>query len=161
MKAIYLGLGTNLGDRKQNLIQAQALLKTTIIRASSYYDTEPVGFLEQPWFLNIVIEIETSLKPAKLLQRCMDVEKKMGRVRDIPKGPRVIDIDILFCGNLIVNEPNLIIPHPAIPERKFVLDPMNEIAQDFVHPVLRKPISELLQECPDPSVTIRRADLES
>jgi len=89
----------------------------------------------------------------------MDVEKQMGRVRNIPKGPRVIDIDILFYGNVIVNEPDLIIPHPAIPERKFVLDPMNEIAQDFVHPVLQKTISQLLQECPDPSVTIRRADL--
>lgn len=159
MKSIFLGLGSNLGDRKQNLLQAQELLNQTIIRASSFFDTEPVGFLDQPWFLNVVIEIESGLKPAKLLKRCLDVEKQMGRVRDIPKGPRVIDIDILFYGNVIVNEPDLIIPHPAIPERKFVLDPMNEIAQDFVHPVLQKSISQLLQECPDQSVTIRRADL--
>lgn len=159
MNSIFLGLGSNLGDRKQNLLQAQALLNQTVIRASSFYDTEPVGFLDQPWFLNLVIEIESGLKPAKLLKRCMDVEKQMGRVRNIPKGPRLIDIDILFYGNMIVNEPDLIIPHPAIPERKFVLDPMNEIAQDFIHPVLQKTISQLLQECPDPSVTIRRADL--
>jgi 2-amino-4-hydroxy-6-hydroxymethyldihydropteridine diphosphokinase len=159
MNSIFLGLGSNIGDRKQNLVQAQALLNETVIRSSSFYDTEPVGFLEQPWFLNLVIEIESSLKAAKLLQRCMDVEKQMGRIREIPKGPRVIDIDILFYGNVIVNEPNLIIPHPAIQERKFVLEPMNEIAQDFVHPVLQKTISQLLQECPDPSVTIRRADL--
>jgi 2-amino-4-hydroxy-6-hydroxymethyldihydropteridine diphosphokinase len=159
MNSVYIGLGTNLGDRKQNLIEAQTLLRQTVVRASSYFDTEPVGFLDQPWFLNQVIEIETNLLPAKLLLRCMEVERKMGRERKVPKGPRVIDLDILFYGNLIVNEPDLIIPHPAIPERKFVLDPMNEIAQDFVHPALRKSISQLLQECPDQSVTIRRADL--
>ncbi|PWT88363.1 MAG: 2-amino-4-hydroxy-6-hydroxymethyldihydropteridine diphosphokinase [Acidobacteria bacterium] len=156
---MYLGLGSNLGDRKQNLLQAESLLNLLIVEASSFYDTEPVDFLEQPWFLNRVLKIETDLPPRKLLQRCQQVEIKMGRKREIPKGPRIIDIDILFYGDLIVNEPDLIIPHPGIPERKFVLDPMNEIAQGFIHPQLQQPIHEILQSCPDNSVVIRRADL--
>jgi 2-amino-4-hydroxy-6-hydroxymethyldihydropteridine diphosphokinase len=149
---IFLGIGSNLGDRKQNLDQAKGLLSLNILRSSSLYETEPVGYLDQSWFYNAVIQIEGGLTAHELLHRCQYVERRMGRKRDIPKGPRVIDIDILFFGNVILNEPDLILPHPAIAERRFVLEPMNEIASNFVHPILNKTIHQLLLECPDTSV---------
>jgi len=149
---IFLGIGSNLGDRRQNLEDAKRLLSIQILSSSSLYETEPVGYLDQPWFVNAVIQVEVALTSRELLNRIQQIEQLMGRKRDIPKGPRTIDIDILFYNDLILNESDLIIPHPAVPERKFVLKPMGEIAAQFKHPVLHKTIHQLLAECPDHSI---------
>ena len=152
---IYIGIGSNLDDRVNHLNEAFGSF--SIIQRSSVYETEPVGFLEQPWFLNMVIQIESKLAPRELLEYCQSVEAKFGRKREIPKGPRTIDIDILFCGDLVIQESDLVIPHPEIANRRFVLEPMNEIAPDLVHPILKKTISELFHACPDPSI-VRKQD---
>jgi len=149
MPAVYLGIGSNLGDRLRNLELARNAFD--VRKRSSIYETEPVGFLEQPWFLNMTIEIQSVETPQQLLQFCQNIEAKMGRTRLILKGPRTIDIDILFYGDLIIQQPDLIIPHPEIPNRRFVLEPLNEIAPDLVHPALNKSVRELLVECADPS----------
>ena len=128
------------------------MLSIQILSSSSLYETEPVGYLDQPWFLNAVIQVEVALTSRELLNRIQQIEQLMGRKRDIPKGPRTIDIDILFYNDLVLNESDLIIPHPAVPERKFVLKPMDEIAAQFKHPVLHKTIHQLLAECPDRSI---------
>jgi 2-amino-4-hydroxy-6-hydroxymethyldihydropteridine diphosphokinase len=147
---IFLGIGSNLGDRLQNL--NDCMDEFSIIQKSSIYETEPVGFLDQPWFLNAVIQIDSILRPRELLEQCQSVETRLKRKREIPKGPRSIDIDILFYGEQILQEQDLIIPHPEIQNRGFVLVPLNEIASDFVHPVFKKTISELLEICPDTSI---------
>ncbi|MGH9857328.1 MAG: 2-amino-4-hydroxy-6-hydroxymethyldihydropteridine diphosphokinase [Acidobacteriota bacterium] len=149
--AIFLGLGSNIGDRLANLNEAFA--NFSVLQKSSIYETEPVALLDQPWFLNAVIHIDTQLSPHGLLEFCQNLEKRMGRKRDIPKGPRTIDIDLLFYENLTVTDPpRLIIPHPEIAQRRFVLEPLNEIAAHFVHPVLKRRIAELLRDCEDDSV---------
>jgi len=154
MAKAYISAGSNLGNRKENLEFALASLadNCSIRRVSSYFETEPVGYLEQPWFLNIIIEIETSLSPLELLRQCQSIESSGGRVRTFANAPRTLDLDILFYDSLAIDEQDLVIPHPRIQERKFVLVPLTEIASDFVHPVLGKPIRALLQDCPDTSV---------
>jgi 2-amino-4-hydroxy-6-hydroxymethyldihydropteridine diphosphokinase len=147
--AIYLGVGSNLGARLANL--RQALKNFSVLQQSSFYETEPVDFLEQPWFINAAVKIDTNLPPNDLLALCQDVENRLGRLRRIPKGPRVIDIDILFYDDVVSSDPFLTLPHPQISNRRFVLEPLNEIAPNLVHPVLRKTIYELLLECKDTS----------
>jgi 2-amino-4-hydroxy-6-hydroxymethyldihydropteridine diphosphokinase len=151
--SIFLGIGSNLGNRLSNL--QFAFDHFTVTKKSSIYETEPVEFLEQPWFLNAVVRIETKFSPQELLAYCQSIEMKLGRKREIAKGPRTLDLDILFYADVVLNEPDLIIPHPAIAERRFVLEPMNEIAPDFIHPVLKISISELLANCPDSSTVGR------
>jgi 2-amino-4-hydroxy-6-hydroxymethyldihydropteridine diphosphokinase len=146
----YLSLGSNVGDREKNLREAVHRLKTLgrVISVSSFYETEPVEFTEQPWFVNCAIALETAQSASQLMSGILEIEREMGRLRVEKKGPRIIDIDILLFGDLIVNTPDLVIPHPAMAERRFVLEPLAEIADQARHPVLRKTIGELLHALP-------------
>ncbi len=141
----YLCLGSNMGEREENLCQALTLLsqEVNLEDISSVYETEPVGYKEQPSFLNLVCRITTKLRPEELLHLAKEIEAKMGRVPSFPNSPRPIDIDILFYDNKIVKTQNLTIPHPRLQERAFVLIPLAEIAPDLVHPKLDKGIAEL------------------
>jgi 2-amino-4-hydroxy-6-hydroxymethyldihydropteridine diphosphokinase len=134
----FLGLGSNLGDRQAYFDAAcrelSAHQSVQIIQSSSLYESEPVGYLDQGWFLNQVVEIETTLEPEELLHFTQDIENKLGRKRLIHWGPRVIDIDILLYGDRIIKTPHLTVPHPRMYERCFVLMPLREIAADLIHP---------------------------
>ncbi len=143
----YLGLGANIGDRRKNLETALELLseKLQIVRVSSLYDTAPVGEIDQPRFLNMVCEVYTILTPAELLELAKSIEMKLGRKRSRRNAPRTIDIDILFYGDRIIETPEVVIPHPRLTKRAFVLVPMAEIAPGFVHPVNGKTIEELMR----------------
>jgi 2-amino-4-hydroxy-6-hydroxymethyldihydropteridine diphosphokinase len=150
---VYLGLGSNIGDRIKNLESAiKRLEKNPLVaigNASSFYETEPVGYKGQGWFVNQAVEIETAIAPLGLLRALQGIEKEMGRERRERWGPRIIDIDILFYGNLILAITELTIPHPHIHERRFVLVPLAEIAPSFMHPVFNKSIERLLIDTPD------------
>jgi 2-amino-4-hydroxy-6-hydroxymethyldihydropteridine diphosphokinase len=142
----FLSLGSNLGDREALLNEALNRLETEgvhVVRRSSIHETEPQDYLDQPRFLNMAIEVETDLTPRELLAAIQKIETEMGRQRTIPKGPRTIDIDILFYANQIISMAGLEIPHPRLTERHFVLDPLQEIAPDLRHPVTGKTVREL------------------
>lgn len=154
MKDIYLSLGSNIGDRALSISRAIDSLPVHgvhVVQQSSPYETEPVELRDQEWFLNGVVEVETKLTPLRLMQALLDIERSMGRLRLTPKGPRIIDMDILLFGSTIAHEPGLEIPHPRMAERRFVLVPFAEIAAGAIHPVLKKTIAELLDETPDRS----------
>ena len=147
MKTVYLGLGSNLGDREANLREALERLEkedVTIVRRSSIYETEPRDVLDQACFLNAAVEATTDLFPLQLLARILTVERAMGRRRLTPKGPRNIDIDILFYSRSVIHTPELETPHPCLADRRFVLEPLAEIAPGFRHPVSRKTVREML-----------------
>jgi 2-amino-4-hydroxy-6-hydroxymethyldihydropteridine diphosphokinase len=146
----YLSLGSNVGDRSANLRTAiQRLAEAGTVRAvSSFYETEPVDVCDQPWFLNCVVALETTQSPAMLLKKMLAIEQEMGRVRLKDKGPRLIDMDILLFGSRHVDEPGLKIPHPAMHQRRFVLQPLAEIAPEALHPVLGKTAREFLAALP-------------
>jgi len=149
MKIAYLGLGSNLGDRNANLADAINRLAcdtVRILRTSSIWETAPRDVLDQPWFLNQVVEVESDLLPRQLFQRIQRIEREMGRQRRMPKGPRLIDIDILLYGNAVVKSDDLEIPHPRMTERRFVLAPLAELAPDLRHPVSKHTVRELLAE---------------
>ncbi len=144
--AVYLGLGSNLGERQDNLDKALGFLsqRLRVIRVSSVYDTEPIGNIEQPRFLNLACQIYTTLAPTGLLALVKGIESRLGRIPGKPDAPRSIDIDILFYGDQVIKTRELVIPHPRLAERAFVLIPLNEIAPGLVHPVSGKTIKELL-----------------
>jgi len=141
-----------MGDRKLNLARARNLIGEKcgeLKNISSIYETAAWGNIDQPMFLNQSLEITTPLKPIPLLQQILEIEKQLGRTRHEKYGPRIIDIDILFYNDEIYNDSLLTVPHPALQYRRFALKPMNELAPNFVHPVLKKTIAQLLEECPD------------
>ncbi len=144
----FLSLGTNIGDKEENLRNAIKEIKSfsKILKKSSTYITSPVGYIDQDDFFNMVVEISTNLSAQNLLESCKQVEAKMGRIKKIHNGPRIIDIDILFFKYKIINEENLIIPHPRIEKRLFVLEPLNEISPNLVHPVIKLDIKTLLSK---------------
>ena len=148
MATVYLSLGSNLGDRKQNLIQALELMSkhAVVEQVSSLYETQPVGYQPQPLFLNAVCRISTELKPGQLLRLAKRIEAKLGRTLGFPNAPRPIDIDILFYGDEVFSSKELIIPHPRLTERAFVLVPLAEIAPDLVHPSSGEAIKKLLAD---------------
>jgi len=152
LKTIYLSLGSNSGDRLENLARARDRLVAAdirILRTSSVYETAPRDVPGQPWFLNQVIEAESTLLPRQLLSRLQKIERDMGRKRTVAKGPRNIDIDIVFFGGSVISMPDLEIPHPRMAERRFVLEPLAELAPELRHPVLNRSVREMLAKVTD------------
>ena len=152
MNRVYIQLGSNLGDREGYLKQSQTMLIDEIgliIKKSSIYESSPWGVENQGSFLNQVLLLETDIKPFDLLDIILNIEKEMGRVRIEKWGERIIDIDILFYNNEIIETNSLCIPHPYISKRRFVLTPLQEIGENYIHPILQKTINELLIECLD------------
>ncbi len=150
---VYLLIGGNIGDRKQHLAEARQLINEhagTIIKASSLYETAAWGIEDQPDFLNQALALQTTKGPLDLLDTLLDIERTMGRRRNEKYGPRTVDIDILFFGNKILDHPDLVIPHPRMAQRRFVLVPMNEIAPDLMHPIQQVSINKMLANCTDP-----------
>ena len=161
MKIVYLSLGSNIGDREKALRDAIEQLESKefrVKRLSSVYETSPLDVRNQPWFLNMVVEAESDLLPMQLLSRVQNVERKMGRKRIVAKGPRNIDIDILLHGSAVMNTTRLQIPHPRMPERRFVLEPLAELAAELRHPVTHQSIRAMLDAAP--AVGVRKLDLK-
>lgn len=150
---IYLSLGANLGDKLKNLNDAIASLKKhlEVTSISKIFKTEPWGNLDQPSFYNMCIKANCILSPQELLKTIKDIELELGRTKTEHWGPRLIDIDILFFNDLILKEEDLVIPHPFLHERSFVLVPLNEIASDFIHPILKNSVSKVSKELKDTS----------
>jgi len=153
---IYLGLGTNVGDRERNLSEALYLLdqhkQIQIKKRSSIFESEPVGYTNQFWFFNAAVEIDTNLHPHNLLDIAQGIEKQLGRKKTFRWGPRIIDIDILSFGGVICKDNFLTLPHPEMHLRKFVLLPLAEIAPHYVHPLFNLTIQQLIDHCPDNQV---------
>jgi len=153
-QTVYLSLGSNVGDRAKNLQNAIAALADAgveVVRVSSIYETEPVDLREQPWFLNCVVEAQTNLPPLGLLEALRAIEARLGSKKLVPKGPRVIDVDILLYGAETIDTPELQVPHPRMHLRRFVLTPLAEIAPQSRHPVSGLTAAEMLASTEDKS----------
>ncbi|HSQ59816.1 MAG TPA: 2-amino-4-hydroxy-6-hydroxymethyldihydropteridine diphosphokinase [Acidobacteriota bacterium] len=152
MTKSFVGLGSNLGERELQIRRAVDELakipRTTLVRVSSLYDTDPVGEVEQPAFLNAVAWLETELNPRELLWNLLLIEQRMGRVRAQKWGPRMIDLDLLFHGTTVLEEADLVVPHPEAHKRAFVLAPLVELDPDFVHPVTNEAVAKTLRRLP-------------
>ena len=158
MKRVFLSLGSNLGDRSGNITKALDGLASAgveVRRVSSFYRTEPVDYTQQPWFINCVAEVATELLPMQLLSALQRVERKLGRLRSINKGPRKIDIDILLYENAVIRSATLNIPHVSMAERRFVLVPLRELEPRLRHPVTEQTVTEMLGDTSDTSQVIR------
>lgn len=158
MPAVFLSLGSNLGDRivlLQQVLNALGKDAGKIVNASSWYETEPVGKISQPWFVNCVAQLRTELAPEQMFAACRAIEDRLGRMRTQRWGPRTADIDILFYGGQIIRTPQLTIPHPELLRRRFVLVPLAQLAPDFIHPEIKKTVRQLLNECGDASIVRR------
>ena len=156
-KIVYLSLGSNLGDRAVNLQTAIAQIAGLgkAVAVSSFYETEPVEMTAQPWFLNCAIKLDTEKMPRQLIAGILALEQGMGRQRKQKKGPRTIDIDVLLFGSSIIELPSLTVPHPKMHERRFVLEPLAEIAPEARHPVFRRTVRELRDALP-PGQTVKK-----
>jgi 2-amino-4-hydroxy-6-hydroxymethyldihydropteridine diphosphokinase len=156
---VYLSLGSNVGDRAHNLDEAVRRLAGLgrVQSVSSFYETEPVEVTEQAWFLNCAVALKTAETPESLMSALLGIEQAMGRRRTQAKGPRTIDIDILLFGDAVLNAPDVTIPHPAMQNRRFVLEPLAEIAPEACHPLLKKTIRELLHELPPGQAVMRKS----
>jgi 2-amino-4-hydroxy-6-hydroxymethyldihydropteridine diphosphokinase len=159
-KIVYLSLGSNQGDRVANLNEAVSRIDAfgEVLAVSSFYETEPVEYTAQPWFLNCAVKFETEKMPKQLLAVILDLEQQMGRRRTQQKGPRTIDIDILLFGNSVIEAKDLIVPHPALHQRRFVLEPMAELAAETRHPVFKRTMRELRDALP-PGQSVRRVEM--
>jgi 2-amino-4-hydroxy-6-hydroxymethyldihydropteridine diphosphokinase len=149
----YIGFGSNLGDRLENCRNAigalAALPPCSLLKTSSFYETSPVGLVDQPAFINGVVLLETDEDAHWLLSQMLEIEKTFGRIRNLKWGPRSIDLDLLFFDDQIINTPELSVPHPSLHERRFVLEPLNEVAPDFRHPSLGKSVADLRNDLKD------------
>lgn len=151
MTTAYLGLGTNLGDRENILREARLEIQAAFpgARFSPVYETEPVGLVDQPWFLNQVAEIKTDETPVGLLKWCLDLERRQGRVRVVPQGPRTLDVDVLLFGDLVVQMESLCVPHQRLMERRFVLLPLSDLAPEILIPGVGWTVCEALKKVRD------------
>jgi 2-amino-4-hydroxy-6-hydroxymethyldihydropteridine diphosphokinase len=157
----YLSLGSNTGARREHLREAIRRLETVgkTVAVSSFYETEPVEYTDQPWFLNCAVGLETDAPPTELMASLLRIERDMGRERtQTRKGPRLIDIDILLLGNSIINSEELTLPHPAMQQRRFVLEPLAEIAPDALHPVFQRTVRQLRDSLPVGQVVRKCSD---
>jgi 2-amino-4-hydroxy-6-hydroxymethyldihydropteridine diphosphokinase len=159
----YLSLGSNIGDGEAQLREAENRLGTLgrVISRSSFYETEPVEFTQQPWFVNCAVGLETSATPEELMTCILALEEQMGRRREQKKGPRTIDIDILLFGDEVVTSSALVVPHPAMHQRRFVLEPLAEIAPEARHTILKKTIRELLDQLPPGQEVKKKSNADS
>lgn len=159
MNNAYLLIGGNIGNREKNLDMAMRFIdqhaNIKVVSVSSVYETAAWGITSQHAFLNMALEISTTESPEQLLDIVLDIEQQMGRRREEKFGPRVIDIDIIFFNNEVIDLPQLSVPHPALPFRRFALEPLNDIAPGYLHPVLKKTVNTLLQQCED-TLSVRR-----
>jgi 2-amino-4-hydroxy-6-hydroxymethyldihydropteridine diphosphokinase len=158
MKQAYISIGSNLGDRAAHLRRATHELTSAgieVVRVSPFYRTEPVDYRPQPWFMNCVVEVRTELMPLRLLSALHRIEQRMGRRRTVRRGPRTIDLDILFYDNAVIRSVPLEVPHPRLANRNFVLVPLSDLAPTLRHPLTRQTVAEMLQESPDHSQVLR------